>query len=385
MKNVAILGSTGSVGSSSLEVLRANKNEFKVKLLVANKNHESLIKQYREFRPSYIYLHDKKARQELLSTLDKSELGSSLITGEDELNHLLSSDELDIVVAAIVGIAGLNSVTNAVKSGKHILLANKESYIVAGEILNQLSNESGATIFPIDSEHSAIHQCLSGIKDQKSISKLILTGSGGPFLDRDINTFNEITPEEAISHPVWNMGPKISVDSSTMMNKCLEIIEARWLFNNKNIEVLIHPEGIVHSLVEFVDKSLVAQLSVPDMKIPIAYGLGYPSKIDSAASSVNFEIFSNLSFRQPDFQKFPSLNLARQCIEEGGNSSIVINAVNEVSVDAFLKGKIGYLDIYNLISEILDKTDIKVVKKVEDIFEQDKQSRAMAMELIGTY
>ena len=385
MKNVAILGSTGSVGSSSLEVLRANKNEFEVKLLVANKNYESLIKQYREFRPSYIYLHDKKARQELLSTLDKSELGSSLITEEDELNHLLSSDELDIVVAAIVGIAGLNSVTNAVKSGKHILLANKESYIVAGEILNQLSNESGATIFPIDSEHSAIHQCLSGIKDQKSISKLILTGSGGPFLDRDINTFNEITPEEAISHPVWNMGPKISVDSSTMMNKCLEIIEARWLFNNKNIEVLIHPEGIVHSLVEFVDKSLVAQLSVPDMKIPIAYGLGYPSKIDSAASSVNFEIFSNLSFRQPDFQKFPSLNLARQCIEEGGNSPIVINAVNEVSVDAFLKGKIGYLDIYNLISEILDKTDIKVVKKVEDIFEQDKQSRAMAMELIGTY
>ncbi len=385
MKNVAILGSTGSVGSSSLEVLRANKNEFEVKLLVANKNYESLIKQYREFRPSYIYLHDKKARQELLSTLDKSELGSSLITGEDELNHLLSSDELDIVVAAIVGIAGLNSVTNAVKSGKHILLANKESYIVAGEILNKLSNESGATIFPIDSEHSAIHQCLSGIKDQKSISKLILTGSGGPFLDRDINTFNEITPEEAISHPVWNMGPKISVDSSTMMNKCLEIIEARWLFNNKNIEVLIHPEGIVHSLVEFVDKSLVAQLSVPDMKIPIAYGLGYPSKIDSAASSLNFETFSNLSFRHPDFHKFPSLNLARQCIEIGGNSPIVINAVNEVSVDAFLKGKIGYLDIYNLISEILDKTDIKVVKKVEDIFEQDKQSRAMAMELIGTY
>ena len=385
MKNVAILGSTGSVGSSSLEVLRANKNEFEVKLLVANKNYESLIKQYREFRPSYIYLHDKKARQELLSTLDKSELGSSLITREDELNHLLSSDELDIVVAAIVGIAGLNSVTNAVKSGKHILLANKESYIVAGEILNKLSNESGATIFPIDSEHSAIHQCLSGIKDQKSISKLILTGSGGPFLDRDINTFNEITPEEAISHPVWKMGPKISVDSSTMMNKCLEIIEARWLFNNKNIEVLIHPEGIVHSLVEFVDKSLVAQLSVPDMKIPIAYGLGYPSKIDSAASSLNFETFSNLSFRHPDFNKFPSLNLARQCIEEGGNSPIVINAVNEVSVDAFLKGKIGYLDIYNLISEILDKTDIKVVKKVEDIFEQDKQSRAMAMELIGTY
>ena len=385
MKTVAILGATRSVGSSSLDVLRENKNEFEVKLLVANKNYESLIKQYREFRPSYIYLHDKKARQELLSTLDKSELGSSLITREDELNHLLSSDELDIVVAAIVGIAGLNSVTNAVKSGKHILLANKESYIVAGEILNKLSNESGATIFPIDSEHSAIHQCLSGIKDQKSISKLILTGSGGPFLDRDINTFNEITPEEAISHPVWNMGPKISVDSSTMMNKCLEIIEARWLFNNKNIEVLIHPEGIVLSLVEFVDKSLVAQLSVPDMKIPIAYGLGYPSKIDSAASSVNFEIFSNLSFRQPDFQKFPSLNLARQCIEEGGNSPIVINAVNEVSVDGFLKRIIGELDIDNLISEILDKTDIKVVKKVEDIFEQDKQSRAMAMELIGTY
>ena len=208
MKNVAILGSTGSGGSSSLDVLRANKNEFEVKLLVANKNHESLIKQYREFRPSYIYLHDKKARQELLSTLDKSELGSSLITGEDELNHLLSSDELDIVVAAIVGIAGLNSVTNAVKSGKHILLANKESYIVAGEILNKLSNESGATIFPIDSEHSAIHQCLSGIKDQESISKLILTGSGGPFLDRDIIDFAFSLPHDL---KIKNLEQKILV------------------------------------------------------------------------------------------------------------------------------------------------------------------------------
>ena len=288
-------------------------------------------------------------------------------------------------VAVVTGAAG--GIGEAVAKA----FANEGASLIAADInlegavgtVDAISRCGGEAVsFELDITKRADCQKVVDIavKEFKRLDILVNAAGVGSF-----GHFNEITPEEAISHPVWNMGPKISVDSSTMMNKCLEIIEARWLFNNKNIEVLIHPEGIVHSLVEFVDKSLVAQLSVPDMKIPIAYGLGYPSKIDSAASSVNFEIFSNLSFRQPDFQKFPSLNLARQCIEEGGNSPIVINAVNEVSVDAFLKGKIGYLDIYNLISEILDKTDIKVVKKVEDIFEQDKQSRAMAMELIGTY
>ena len=264
------------------------------------------------------------------------------------------------------------------------MLANKESYVVAGEILNNLSEKSGSTIFPIDSEHSAIHQCLQGVKDQSSISRLILTGSGGPFLNRDIKDFQKITPAEAIAHPVWNMGNKISVDSSTMMNKCLEIIEARWLFNNENIDVLVHPEGVVHSLVEFADKSIIAQLSVPDMKIPIAYGLGFPDKISSGSSSIDFEVISNLSFRKPDLKKFPSINLAKDCISSGGSSFSVLNAANEECVAAFLKGKIAYLDIFKIISKVLDKSDIYAVKTLEDIFEADIQSRKKTLKLIKT-
>ena len=236
-----------------------------------------MIEQYNEFSPRYIYLEDPSAQKSFIDRVGSINKETALLTSENELNNVLSSDATEIVVAAMVGVAGLKPVYQAVKHKKKVLLANKESYVVAGEILNNLSQESGSTIFPIDSEHSAVHQCLQGVDDQKSVSRIILTGSGGPFLNRDINEFENITPKEAVSHPVWNMGDKISVDSSTMMNKCLEIIEARWLFQTKNIDVLIHPEGIIHSLVEFTDNSMLAQLSVPDMKIPIAYGLGYPS------------------------------------------------------------------------------------------------------------
>jgi 1-deoxy-D-xylulose-5-phosphate reductoisomerase len=254
---------------------------------------------------------------------------------------------------------------------------------VAGEILNNLSKESGATIFPIDSEHSAIHQCLQGVKDQDSVSRIILTGSGGPFLNRELKDFKSITPQEAVSHPVWNMGDKISVDSSTMMNKCLEIIEARWLFDTKNIDVLIHPEGIIHSLVEFTDKSIIAQLSIPDMKIPIAYGLGFPDKLNSGSGSINFDEISSLSLKKPDFEKFPSLSLAQSCIDEGGTSFAILNAVNEECVTAFLAGKIHYLDIYKIVSTVLDNSTIYAVKDLNDIFEADEKSRSIAKELIN--
>lgn len=382
MKSLSILGSTGSVGRSTLEVVRNNNSKFKIELLTAKSNFQLLIDQCREFAPKFVYLDDLSSQESFLEEAGSLLSKTSLLTNEEDLNQLLGSQGIDIVVAAMVGVAGLKPVYNAVKHGKHILLANKESYVVAGEILNNLSQRSGATIFPIDSEHSAIHQCLLGIEDQNSVVKLILTGSGGPFLDRDLKDLKNITPAEAIAHPVWNMGDKISVDSSTMMNKCLEIIEARWLFNNKNIDVLIHPEGIIHSMVEFTDKSVVAQLSIPDMKIPIAHGLGFPEKISSGSDSINFEELGSLSFRAPDLEKFPSLVLAKDCINSGGTVFSILNASNEECVAAFLRGKIGYLDIYKIISEVLDKSDISAVKDLDEIFEADLISRKKTIELI---
>ena len=383
MKNLAILGSTGSVGKSTLDVVRRNNDKFQINLLTANKNFEILLEQMHEFQPKFIYLNNPDAQKSLVEAAKSLNFNTTFLTNEDELMDILSSQESEIIVAAMVGIAGLKPVHHAVKNGKQILLANKESYVVAGEMLNNLSIETGSTIFPIDSEHSAIHQCLTGIEDKGSVSRIILTGSGGPFLDRDINDLDNITPEEATSHPIWKMGKKISVDSSTMMNKCLEIIEARWLFNVKEIDVLIHPQGIIHSLVEFTDKSIIAQLSEPDMKIPIAYGLAFPERITSGSSSINFDEFNNLSFRKPDFNKFPALGLAKDCIEVGGSSFAILNAANEECVDAFLKGKIKYLDIFKIITNVLDKSNIKEVKDLNDIFESDLEAREISKELIN--
>ena len=386
MKNIAILGSTGSVGRSSLEVIRSNRESYKVELLVANSNFELLIEQYEEFQPRYIYLESEDARDSFNEYIHATKGDKNPLLKDDiELDQIIASSSIEIVVAAIVGIAGLKSVFVAAESGKHILLANKESYVVAGEILNEISKQAGSTIFPIDSEHSALHQCLSGVTDKESVSRLILTGSGGPFLNKDIKDLKSVTPDEAVAHPVWNMGPKISVDSSTMMNKCLEIIEARWLFDIEDIDVVIHPEGIVHSLVEFTDYSLLAQLSVPDMKIPIAYGLGYPSKIESASKQIDFDSLKSLTFKSPDIQKFPALGLAEYCIQQGGNSSIILNAANEECVDAFLEGKIGYLDIFSIISEILDKSDFHAVKEIDEIFEQDKITREQTIKTVNSY
>ena len=382
MKNLSILGSTGSVGKSTLEVVRRNAEKFQINLLTANTNFSLMLDQIEEFGPKFVFLEDAEAQKSLLRELEKTKINTTLLTSEDQLMEVLADNNSEIVVAAMVGVAGLKPVYHAVEHGKNILLANKESYVVAGEILNSLSSVTGSTIFPIDSEHSAIHQCLEGVKDKDSISKLILTGSGGPFLDRDIDDFDNVTPEEAISHPIWKMGNKISVDSSTMMNKCLEIIEARWLFDIVDIEVLIHPEGIVHSIVEFTDNSMLAQMSVPDMKIPIAYGLGFPERIISGSESINLDTLRTLTFRKPDYNKFPALKLAKESIKEGGTSFAILNAANEECVEAFLKGKIAYLDIYKLIAKVLDKSDIKDVKCLDDIFQADKESRLMTRELI---
>ena len=383
MKTLAVLGSTGSIGVSTLNVVRQNKDKFNVEALIANTNYQLMLDQYEEFRPKFVYLADDDARKLFLDNVRNLDKRTTVLSSEDEIEFVLSSNDIDTVVAAIVGFAGLKPVYDSLVNGKEVLLANKESYVVAGEFLNRIAKESNSTIFPIDSEHSAIHQCLQGIENKQSISRIILTGSGGPFLYRDIKDFVSITPDEAVAHPVWTMGKKISVDSSTMMNKCLEIIEARWLFDIEEVDVLIHPEGIIHSLVEFKDNSVIAQLSIPDMKIPIAHALGFPEKIYSGVERLNLAQVGNLSFENPNLNKFPALKLAQDCLEVGGSSFTILNAANEVCVDAFLEGKISYLDIHKIISKVLDKSLITDVKEVEEFFEVDKRSRYETSSIIG--
>jgi len=366
-----------------LEVIRQNKNDFSINLLTAKTNYKLLLEQCTEFKPKFIYLEDEQSREIFETNILMNKISTCVIQSLNELEDVIGSDETEVVVAGMVGIAGLQPVHYAIQKGKKVLLANKESYVVAGEYLNSLCKETGATIFPIDSEHSAIHQCLHNEVNTSGVSRIILTGSGGPFLNKDINDFDSITPEDAINHPVWNMGRKISVDSSTLMNKGLEIIEARWLFNCENIEVLIHPEGIIHSLVEFKDNSVLAQLSNPDMKIPIAYGLGYPDRINSGSKQLNLKEIKSLNFMEPDLEKFPCLKLAMDLLPIGGNSFSILNASNEECVDAFLEGRISYKQIYEIISKVLDRIEIKAVQSLEDIFDSDKESRLETVSIIN--
>ena len=385
MKKIAILGSTGSVGTSALEVIQKNRDLFSISLLTADRNKEKLKQQAKVFKPSYISLNDKKAAKELRRDISSSLPETEVISEKKKLFEIISDSEVDIVIAGIVGIAGLESVHQAIKSGKRLLLANKESYIVAGELLNSLAIEKEASIFPIDSEHSAIHQCIHSYENKRGcVTKLILTGSGGPFLDTEKRKFSSITPREATNHPIWKMGKKISVDSATLMNKGLEIIEAKWLFNMSSdlIELVIHPEGIVHSLVEFGDMSVIAHMSVPDMKVPIAYGLGFPSRINSGASRLELTSLNSLTFFEPDYDKFPCLNIADRALKAEGSAPTILNAANEVAVSAFLKGKIRFDQIPQIISFVMDKMPIKVVEDIEGIMEQDKLARIRALEYI---
>ena len=381
MKKIAILGSTGSIGVSTLEVIEANPGFCSVNLLAAESNTNSIFEQCQKFHPQYAYLKQDSSAKELKDKLSSKKL-NTLVVNQDDFLKIISGSEVDVVVAGIVGVAGLKSVHAAVLAGKRILLANKESYVVAGELLNNLADLNKAKIFPIDSEHSAIHQCLEGKKETNDdVKRLVLTGSGGPFLNKDIKDFVYITPEEAINHPVWSMGRKISVDSATMMNKGLEVIEAKWLFklDHRKIDILVHPEGIVHSLVEFQDASVIAQMSVPDMKIPIAYGLGFPKRINSGANSLRLDEIGQLNFSRPDLKKFPSINIAREALISGGTASTLLNAANEEAVGAFLNNKISFIQIPEIISFVMDTIPIKTVKTLESIFEADALGRESAL------
>ena len=380
MRNLAILGSTGSIGSSTLDVVKSNPGMFDIQLLAAKSNHPLLLEQIKLFKPNFIYLEDESSFISIKDAIKDIDQSLEVINNEQDLLSLISSNIIDTVVAAVVGIAGLNGVEAALSSGKRVLLANKESYVVAGEYLNKLCKENGGLIIPLDSEHSAIHQCLSRGNQKEKASRIILTGSGGPFLNKKKTDLANVTMEEAINHPIWTMGRKISVDSSTLMNKGLELIEAKWLFESdtNEIEIIIHPEGIVHSLVEFKDNSIIAQLGKPDMKIPIAYGLGFPNRINSNVESLNLSELGPLTFLDPDFDKFPCLGLAMEALITGGTAPALLNAANEVAVEAFLNESIKYLDIPRVISEVLEINEIKKVDNISSIKEVDLIARRSA-------
>ena len=384
MRNLAILGSTGSIGCSTLDVVKSNPGMFDIQLLAAKKNHPLLLKQIKLFKPNFVYLDDESSLIKLKSEIKSIDNTLEVINNEQNLLDLISSNAIDTVVAAVVGIAGLNGVEAALSSGKRVLLANKESYVVAGEYLNKICKENEGLIIPLDSEHSAIHQCLSRASQKERPSRIILTGSGGPFLNKEKSDLVNVTKEDAINHPIWKMGKKISVDSSTLMNKGLELIEAKWLFESytKEIEITIHPEGVVHSLVEFKDRSIIAQMGKPDMKIPIAYGLGYPNRINSNVESLNLSELGALTFLDPDYDKFPCLGLAKEALMVGGTAPALLNAANEVAVEAFLCEEIEYLEIAKVISEVLERNEIENVDDIDLIKEVDLMARRSAEEII---
>ena len=380
MKKVTVLGSTGSIGRNTLEVIERLKDRFKVQYLAVNKNIELLFEQVKKFNPKGVVVFNEKKAKEFKKLVGNS---VEVLTGEDGLVEIAGRNDVDIVVNGLVGFAGLKPTVEAVKLGKRIALANKETLVVAGKIIKKLIKENGSELIPVDSEHNAIFQCLVG-ETQNSISKIILTASGGPFLNKSKDELENVTIEEALRHPNWKMGKKITIDSATLMNKGLEVIEAHWLFDMpvEKIQVVIHPQSIVHSMVEFVDGSVKAQLGVPDMKIPIQYALTYPERSTSNYKRVDFYKLKELNFLEPDLEKFECLKIAYEVAKCGDTYPAVLNASNEVAVDAFLKGKIKFTQIPEIIKKALEKHNPVSEPELEDIFKADAETRGFVNEIL---
>ena len=382
MKKIAILGSTGSIGTQTLDVISNNFNEFKIELISANSNYKLLIKQAIKYTPKTIIFGNKIKSKLIEDSL--AHLNINIIYGEDALNNFIDYCDIDIVVTAIVGKSGLIPTITAIKNNIDIALANKETLVIAGSYIRSLLKNKSSNIYPIDSEHSAIFQCLQG-EEKRSIEKLILTASGGPFRGKDIDFLKNVTKEEALRHPNWVMGNKVTIDSSTLMNKGLEVIEARFLFDIeiKNIEVIIHPESIIHSMVQFKDGSIIAQLGEPDMRLPIQYALGYPKRIENTYPRFDFNKSNSLNFEEPSFKTFRNLKLAYQAGENEGNSPCILNASNEIVVSAFLNGKIKFLDMTNLIEDSLNKISYIASPNLEQLIETDLETRKYTLEKIN--
>jgi 1-deoxy-D-xylulose-5-phosphate reductoisomerase len=377
MKVISILGSTGSIGRSTLSVVDLHPEKFKIFALSGFNNNDLLLEQAIKFKPSFIVTKNLFSKKILMDKLKDTKLKTEVLYGDEGYTFIASHEKVTTVVAAITGSAGLISTIEAAKNGKQILLANKESMVMAGELINKICVENNSTLIPVDSEHNAIFQVLSKNSDPEEIKKIILTASGGPFRFHSLKNLQKVTVEEALNHPNWKMGKKISIDSATMMNKGLEVIEASHLFRLgiKKIEVVMHPQSIIHSFVEYIDGSSLSQMGSPDMRVPIAYALGYPNRITSGVEGVLLDKLSSLEFYEPDLKKFRCLDLCYQALAMGDAHCISLNASNEIAVEAFLSGKINFIQIPELIEKMLLKTEVMNVNSVEHILELDNYAR----------
>ena len=380
-RHIAILGSTGSIGSQALDVIRENPDYFQVEVLAANNNTELLVQQAIEHKPNAGVIGNEKKYDEVNNALASRNI--KVYAGSRAIDSIVEMETIDVVLAAIVGFAGLSSTISAIKAGKQIALANKETLVVAGEIITNLARDHAVNIYPVDSEHSAIFQCMVGEFHNK-IERILLTASGGPFRAKTIDELQNVSKSEALKHPNWNMGSKITIDSATLMNKGLEVIEAKWLFNltSKQIDVVVHPQSIVHSMVEFEDGSIKAQLGLPDMRIPIQFALSYPNRLKSAFPRFSFADYPVLDFEKPDMETFRNLALAYSALDKCGNMPCILNAANEIAVEAFLKDKIKFLQIPEVIEKCMQNIPFLTAPGLEDLVNTDKETRIKAKETV---
>lgn len=381
-KSIAILGSTGSIGTQALDVVEANPDRFIVEVLTAGTRADLLIAQALKFNPNTVVIGDENQYDKVFDALDPK--GIKVYSGTNALSSVVQMDSIDMVLVALVGYSGLLPTIKAVEAGKNIALANKESLVVAGDIVTSLAQEKGVNIYPVDSEHSAIFQCLVG-EFHNPIEKIILTASGGPFRGKTRADLQNVTKADALKHPNWDMGAKITIDSASLMNKGLEVIEAKWLFNLKReqIEVIVHPQSIIHSMIQFTDGSIKAQMGLPDMKLPIQYALSYPERLNSDFPRFTFADYPSLTFEQPDTDTFKNLALAYKAMDEGGNKPCALNAANEVVVKAFLEDKIGFLEMADIIETSIDKIPLIRKPSYEEYVETDKETRIKTLEYIN--
>ena len=380
-KRIALFGSTGSIGTQALEVINANPEFFQVEILTAQINAELLIKQALEFRPNAVVIGDETKYQHVKTSLAGTDV--KVFSGENALVEVADFDSYDMMLAGIVGFAGLKPTLKAVEKGKAVGLANKETLVVAGDIVMQKAMESRSPVIPVDSEHSAIFQCLVG-EGRNKIEKIILTASGGPFIGKKPNFLVNVKREHALQHPNWSMGAKISIDSATLMNKGLEMIEAKWLFNLQpdQIQVMVHPQSVIHSMVQFEDGSIKAQMGLPDMKLPIQYAMAFPQRVKNNFPRMEFKKYPSLTFEEPDFKTFRNLALATEALYKGGNMPCLLNAANEIAVWAFLRNRIGFLDITAVVEQTMEKIAFVEKPTLEEYFESDGEARNFAASLI---
>lgn len=379
-RHIAILGSTGSIGTQALDVIRSNKDIFEVEVLTAQDNADLLISQAAEFKPNCVVICNESLYDKVFAALNPLDI--KVYSGLKALAEVVQMEEIDIVLTALVGYSGLLPTVKAIEAGKHIALANKETLVVAGELITKLAKEKGVAILPVDSEHSAIFQCIVG-ELNNPVEKIILTASGGPFRGKTKEFLRTVTKKEALKHPNWSMGAKITIDSASLMNKGLEVIEAKWLFGLKSqqIDVIIHPQSIIHSMVQFEDASIKAQLGLPDMRVPIQYALGFPKRLKSNFPRMNFTDYPSLTFEKPDTETFRNLKLAFEALDRGGNLPCILNAANEIAVQEFLNDQIGFLEISEIIEECMAKVPYIALPSLQDYIETDRETRNIAKQI----